>query len=171
MSYPLVPQDPNSLDPATQRPDENPALIFLAALPSAHSRRNMQRYLNTIAVEILAVPAQRLVIEGKSREKTIDNSFLGVAWEQLRFQLVLSIKSLLMSHYAPATVNVMLSALRGVLKTAWKLGLLSAEDYHRAGDVDKVKSTTLPTGRHVGALEIKTLMEVCKLGRKDATRP
>jgi site-specific recombinase XerD len=74
-----------------------------------------------------------------------------------------------MSHYAPATVNVMLSALRGVLKTAWKLGLLSAEDYHRAIDVDNVKSTTLPAGRDVGALEIKALMEVCKLGREDAS--
>jgi site-specific recombinase XerD len=168
MSQTLIPLEPKSLDSKVSHLNENPALIYLSSLASAHSRRNIQRYLNIIAVEILGAPAQRVVVEGKGRDKTLDQSFLNVAWEDLRFQHMAGIKALLVSHYAPATVNVMLSALRGVLGAAWKLELLSAEDYHRAIEIANVKATTLPAGRDVGALEIKALMETCKLGRADA---
>jgi site-specific recombinase XerD len=66
-----------------------------------------------------------------------------------------------MSQYAPATVNAMLSAVRGVLKQAWKLGQMSADEYQHAIDVPNVKGEMLPTGRDVSEGEILALVQAC----------
>ncbi|MEO1290307.1 MAG: site-specific integrase [Chloroflexota bacterium] len=44
-----------------------------------------------------------------------------------------------------------------------KLGLLSAEDYHRAVNVNNAKVDALPSGRDVRPLEIKQLLDACNL--------
>jgi hypothetical protein len=43
----------------------------------------------------------------------------------------------------------MLSALQRVLKEAWKLGYLSAEDYQQSASVAGVTGETLPVGREL----------------------
>jgi integrase len=127
--------------------DQNPAAAFLASLGSPHSRRNMGRYLKQIASRLTGDPAANIA---------------HVNWAALRFQHTNALRAWLMEHYAPATVNVMLSALRGTLKTAWKLGQLSAEEYQRAVDFENVKGEVLPTGREITPGEVAALVNVIK---------
>jgi site-specific recombinase XerD len=55
----------------------------------------------------------------------------------------------------------MLSSVRGVLREAWNLGMLSAEEFQRAIRVKAVKGTRLPAGRALTAGEIRTLFRTC----------
>ncbi|MBZ0293658.1 MAG: tyrosine-type recombinase/integrase [Anaerolineae bacterium] len=141
--------DPHALDLPAETTlstvDDPPALVYLAGLTSPHSRRNMQRYLDQIAA---------LLSGGQADARTFD-------WSALRFPHVQAVRSRLMQDYAPATVNGMLSALRGVLKAAWRLGLMSAEDYQRAIDVENVKGETLPAGRDLAEGEMRALVRAC----------
>jgi site-specific recombinase XerD len=55
----------------------------------------------------------------------------------------------------------MLSALRGVLKEAWKLGLMDAESYHRAVSIKSVRGESLLRGRALKNKEMQKLFTVC----------
>jgi hypothetical protein len=114
----------------------NPAAVYIAGLASPHCRRNMLRYLGQIA-DVL-----HYGLDQDDPERG-----LRVNWRALRFQHTAAIRAQLLDRYTPATVNGMLSALRGVLKAARELGYMSAEDYQRAAAVKKVKGETLPAGR------------------------
>jgi len=81
------------------------------------------------------------------------------------------VRAQLVERYAPATVNKILSALRGLLKTCWRLGLMDAETYARAADVANVRAKTLPSGRAVERDEVRALFAACDdspAGRRDA---
>lgn len=60
-------------------------------------------------------------------------------WERLRAEHAKAIRAALAERYAYSTVNKALSALRGVLREAWELGLMETEHYHRAAAVRAVK--------------------------------
>ena len=53
-------------------------------------------------------------------------------WADLRYQHTQAIYTQLSERYAFSNANKMMAALSRVLEEAWKLGLMSAEDYHRA---------------------------------------
>jgi integrase len=91
-----------------------------------------------------------------------------VDWSAVRYQHAQAVRSRLAETYAPATVNKMLSALRGVLKEAWRLGQMSAEDYHRATDLEAVKGETLPRGRSLGMGELGALLAACEQDKSPA---
>jgi site-specific recombinase XerD len=92
---------------------------------------------------------------------------------ELRYQHTAAIRTALQDRYKPASVNMALSALRQVLKEAWQLGQLSAEDYHRTANLKVVRSEGLPRGRALKGGEMLALMTVCSqdvtpLGSRDA---
>ena len=92
-------------------------------------------------------------------------------WHRLRYRDTARLRAALVERYAPATVNRILSALRGVLKTCWRLGLMDAETYARAADVANVRAKTLPSGRAVERDEVRALFAACDdspAGRRDA---
>jgi site-specific recombinase XerD len=123
--------------------DQQPAAVYLAGL-AAGSRRTMREALNTIADKLIA-----------------GADALSLDWASLRFQHTAAVRSQLAEQYSAATANKMLSALRGVLKAAWRLGLMSAEDYTRASDLQNVTGSTLPRGRALASGEIVALLEAC----------
>lgn len=131
--------------------DQQPAAVYLAGLSSG-SRRTMGQALETIA---------GLVSDGQADAWTLN-------WSKLRFQHTAAIRSRLAETYAPATANKMLSALRGTLKAAWKLGQMSAEDYHRAVGVGAVEGETLPAGRAITAGELAALLAACEADQTPA---
>jgi integrase len=94
-------------------------------------------------------------------------------WWELEYRHTARVRRDLVDRYAPATVNKMLTVLRGVLKTCWRLGLMDAETYRRAADVANVRAKTLPAGRGVEREEVAALLEACAAdpspaGRRDA---
>ncbi len=107
--------------------DSNPAAIFLVSKGEAN-RISYQQDLNFIARLLGA------------------NDAFSFSWGDLRYQHTQAIRAKLQETISvqtgkplsPAYVNRMLCALRGVLKTSWRLGLMSGDAYQRAIDVDGV---------------------------------
>lgn len=132
-------------------PDANPVSVYLAGL-SESSRRPMRTNLENIA---------HFVSGGRA-------SAMELAWWNLRFQHTNLIRSTLAETYAPATANLMLSSLRGVLRACFRLGYMNADDYGRASDVGTVKGTRLPPGRSIERGELLELFRVCYTDKKKA---
>jgi site-specific recombinase XerD len=85
-----------------------------------------------------------------------------IPWAELRYQHVTAIRTMLTERgLAPATVNKYLAAVRGVMREAWRLGLVDAETYQRIVAVEGVKGETLPSGRGLGPGELAALMRIC----------
>jgi integrase len=137
---------------------ENPAAVYLTHLGPG-SRRTMREALDGIAGIV-------------SNDRCTD--CLQMDWSALRFAHTAAIRAVLAEKYQAATVNKMLSALRGTLKAAWRLGLITAEEYQRARDIDNIPGETLPAGRSLSGGEVVSLMRVCQsdpepaLGARDA---
>ena len=142
--------------------DQHPATVFIASLPSPHSKRNNTRYLGIMGD--LLLPGRFMKPDKnapKAKKEAYKNRCLLIDWGAVRFQHTAAIRAQLLGRYALGTVNVMLSALRGVLKVAWQLGQMSAEDYHRARAVQNVKGESLPSGRNLAQSEILALASIC----------
>lgn len=122
----------------------NPAALYLARL-SPSGRRTQKQALDTIA-GLLSGNADALAYE----------------WGKVRIQHTSAVRAMLISKYAPATVNKMLSALRGALKQAWLLGQVDAENYHKAASVEAAIGETLPAGRELAPGEISALLASCE---------
>jgi len=134
-----------SLVPVAGTPaDKNPALVYLAGLAPG-SRRTMRQALDAIA---------RTLSGGICDAETLP-------WGALRFQHTAAIRAKLAEDHEPATANKMLAALRGVLRSAWQLGQLTAEDYHRAIDLKGVKGSAVAAGRELQAGELSALLSAC----------
>ena len=130
----------------SERIDQNPAAVYLASLASETGRRSQRQALDTIAG----------MLSGGSAD------CLSFPWRELRYQHTAAIRAQLMTRYAAATTNKFLCALRRVLKEAWRLGLVSAEEYARAADLDSVTGETVPAGRELASGEVNGLMLACE---------
>ena len=131
--------------------DENPVSAYLAGLAES-SRRPMRTNLETIA---------HFVSGGRAKA-------MELAWWRLRYQHTSLVRSTLAETYAPATANLMLSAMRGVLKACFRLGYMSADDLQRAADVPPVRGSRLPPGRAIERGELYDLFRICYTANKKA---
>ncbi|MGI6294684.1 MAG: tyrosine-type recombinase/integrase [Armatimonadota bacterium] len=129
---------------ANLRADNHPAAVYIMSLAPG-SRRTMKEALDTIA---------GILTSGRDDAVSLN-------WAGLRYQHTAAIREELAAKYAPATANKMLSALRGVLKESWRLGLMTAEDFQRAADLRAVRGEKLPSGRALSHGEVRALFEAC----------
>ena len=104
---------------------QQPHVAYLASLSSAESRRTMAKALGAIVA----------VLMGDLTNIRDRSPFSRVPWHKLTHDDTSAIRAALLADYSPATVRVYLSALRGVLYQAWKLGQMSSEDYDAASGV------------------------------------
>jgi site-specific recombinase XerC len=133
-------------------PSQNPFHVYLARLSSG-SRPTMRASLETLAT---------LASNGSTPAETFP-------WHILRYQHVQALRSRLTEEISqksgkplgPASINKALSALRGVLKESWRLGLMSAEEMARAVDIEPVRGSTVLRGRALGGNEVASLFHAC----------
>jgi site-specific recombinase XerD len=141
------------LAPETLPADRHPAAVYVASLAPG-SRRTMRQALDVMAA---------LLTSGQADAATLD-------WSALRYQHTQAVRAALAERYKPATANKMLAALRGVLREAWRLGCVSAEDFHRAADLQPVRGSTLPRGRALTAGELRALFAAVADDARPVTR-
>jgi site-specific recombinase XerD len=153
MSDALTPIQPDALVVTDAIPfDRHPAAVYLASLASERSRRTMAGDLRTLTALLTGHPTT------DARHMDI----FSLDWGRLRYTHTAALRSRLLDHYSVASTNRILSALRGVLKEAWRLGSLSAEDYQRAIDVPSVRGESVPAGRELAQGELVALVNACK---------
>ena len=142
----MLPQ-PVESSPILARPisaDRHPMAVYLGRLAPG-TRRSAAQSLEVIA---------SILSQGRAPASAID-------YAALRYQHTHVVRAILAETYKPGTANKHLCALRGVLKEAWRLGLLPDEDYHRAADVPAIKGSTILRGRALSWAELRALFEAC----------
>lgn len=139
--------------PADKVPaDRHPFAVYLAGLTSPNSRRAMTTALSEVA-NLLS--ARRLGIEE-------------FPWAALQHQHVQAVRAALVEKHAPATVNLALSGVRGVLRACWRLGLLTADEFARATDVKRVRGQRVLRGRALSGGEVGALFAAAEERRGPA---
>jgi integrase len=148
----VLDNDPELLSLAVLPPpkalDRNPAAVYLASLPSPESRRTLGATLEGLA---------GLLSGGTA-------SAARIPWGAVRYAHTAALRAALLQRYRPATVNKYLATLRGVLKSAVRLGLMDLAAYQAATDFKGVKGETLPRGRALAPGELRALVRACLEG-------
>lgn len=139
-------QAPDSLKLCEPIPlTRHPAAVYLAGLGDG-SVRTIRYALNTIA---------SILTNGDCDALTLD-------WAKLRYHHAAAVRVALMRRFAPVTANKMLSALRRVLKEAYKLDLMGAESLTKAIDLPNIEGESEERGRSLSRSEIAALLESCR---------
>lgn len=84
-------------------------------------------------------------------------------WEQLNYAAVAKVRAALLDDgYAVSSVNMALSALRGVAQTAFNLNCMNAETLARIRSVKRVSGDIQRKGRALDKQEIRALIQAAK---------
>jgi len=121
--------------------------IYLLSLQSPQSRVTMNSMLNVLAYKL-------------QKQK----SHLTVDWSKVTYEVILHVMSDLSAEgKSPATINVYLSALKGVAKEAWRKKLLNVEDYQHVKEIKRVKGSRTTKGRALDLDELNQLIDYCMM--------
>jgi integrase len=144
--------DPSDIEIARTTPDDqHPAYLYLAQLGQG-SHRTMTEALEKIS---------RMASEGACDMRSLP-------WGTLRIEHTSELRAQLAGRLAPATANKHLAALRGVLKQAWKLGLVSSEDHRASINLPAVRGPSPRKSRTLSSGELDALMSACSQDRSPA---
>ena len=119
----------------------NPALSYLLNLSSAESRKTMRRVLDKIT---------------RLHGHTIDT----YPWASMNASVVLETLAMLEEKgLSYRTINVALSALKGVAKQCWREALLDGDTLERIKDIEHRRGNRLPAGMALDVSEIEALLD------------
>lgn len=93
-----------------------------------------------------------------------------VAWHLLGYRDTQAVRAHLVARYAPASANKALAALKGVLREAFRLGLMDSESYQRAVDLQPARGSRVLRGRALEMSEIAALFGACEDGTRQGAR-
>jgi site-specific recombinase XerD len=148
-----APEDALALVPKPALPlDRHPVAVYLAGLAPG-SRRTQ-----TAALRIIA-----MLVSPEATEMTL-------SWWALDYAHTTAIRAKLAEKFAPATANRMLAAMRGVLKAAFKLGLIDSDRMTRACSVEVVRGSRVMKGRALSKGELLALFESCDPSKAGGAR-
>jgi len=141
-----------------RRLSPNPARVYLALLAPS-GRRTMEGCAEAIARWL------------SSGELGIDE----FSWERIDHQVAAELRGGLAEatqsgRYSPATANKYLACLRGILRAAWRLEVISTDQYHRAIDVPAIRGSRVLAGREVPHSERQALIAAAGGGSPAAVR-
>ena len=142
----------------------NPAAVYLDGLGQS-SRRVMKTSLNLCADTLLQIAGVDLAVYAAHGQELC----LWFPWHKLGRTETSRLRSALQNRnsqttgkpLSPSTINRAITAIRGVLKEAWELGLMSAEAYQRAAGIKVVRGSREASGRYIPQTERKALMATC----------
>jgi len=119
--------------------------IYLLSLQSKQSRITMASLLNVVAAHFAK----------KKNHQDVD-------WSILHYERILMFLSYLSEQgKSPATINVYLSALKGVAKEAWRKKLIDVETYQHIKEIKRIKGTRSIKGRALELEELNILIDYC----------
>jgi len=129
----------NALTSLSPNPVLNPATIYLASLDSPASRSSIASALSTVA-------------------SLLGHTVAEVDWSTLRAEHATLVKAALAQRgLSAASVNLALTALRGVARQAWRQGLIGHEQLLRLLEVKPVRNSRLLRGRLIGREELAAI--------------
>lgn len=159
-----------SSSPADRPEDRDPYRVYLGQL-TGETLRTIRGCLDRLARILAGVRLDEPSPEDVERGVPVVTG-AWVPWWELRYEGTAALRAVMLDiGWSPSHINKHLSALRRVLKESWRLGLMIAEDYHRAIDLEPVKAKREPAGRDVAETELDALLATCDaspLGIRDA---
>ncbi|MDX2165693.1 MAG: tyrosine-type recombinase/integrase [Deltaproteobacteria bacterium] len=121
--------------------------VYLDGLPSPKSQRLMRLALNQFA----AIASDGAVTDAAALD-----------WREIDYRHTSKARATFMRTYAPEGARVRLSGVKMVLRTAWRLGLIDGDTYHRAVDLDPIRGGSLARGRALAADETEAVFASCQ---------
>lgn len=117
----------------------SPAVTYVAGLDSPNSKRVMTGALRKVA-------------------GLLNSEINRLDWSTLRYDHAVLIRDKLLEHGLSAhSVNLCITAIRGVARESWRLGLLSHEELCRIQEVKHVKISRRPKGKMVSAERLQEM--------------
>ena len=126
-------------------PQDSPVGLYLSSIVP-NSRKTMMYALKQVCLT---------VTNGQS-----DDIWSCPYWKLSLAEIQL-LKNTLASNHSVNTSNLYMASLKGVLKNAWRLGFLSADEYAKKTDIKGVKGSDISKGRSLSKQEISALLGVC----------
>ena len=80
-------------------------------------------------------------------------------WWQIEYKDLLLLRTALQAKYTGNTTNRVLAVMRGVLKEAWRLKLMTTSNYLRACSIENVARDVRKSGRYISHEEMAALFK------------